>query len=446
MKQQESKFQDAVDWYISGFAAFEENLNGGSQLPFHKLRKKAVKKLSENGFPGPRDEEWKYTSVAPILGQAFGLPDAPATESSLEIAPLTFEDADRNLLVFVNGSFSKGLSRLTSQAEGVVVCTLSEALQNHADLVNASLGLFTDIGTGGFTALNTAFAAEGTFIHVPDNVELTDVIHIVHIAEPAKPFVVHPRNLFVFGDNTRASLIETFHGQGPGSYFTNLVSEFIVGDNARVDHLKIQQESTEAFHVSNVNVQQKRDSVFSAVNVDLGGALVRNDVNVELAAEHCETHLFGFYLGSGKQHIDNHTFVDHAMAHCFSNELYKGILDGQSKGVFNGKILVRQDAQKTNALQSNKTLLLTDDASINAKPQLEIFADDVKCTHGATIGQLDDEALFYLRARGISEEMAGAMLRHAFISDVLEGIKLDAVRQNLDAQIIERFTDVKSDS
>ncbi|MCH7681467.1 SufD family Fe-S cluster assembly protein, partial [candidate division KSB1 bacterium] len=184
----------------------------------------------------------------------------------------------------------------------------------------------------------------------------------------------------------------------------------------------------------------ERQSVYRTVNIDLGGGLVRNNLNVLLNDEHCESHLFGFFLGQGTQHIDNHTFIDHAKPHCFSNELYKGILDDKARGVFNGKIIVRPDAQKTNALQSNKTLLLTDDASINAKPQLEIFADDVKCTHGATIGQLDDEAMFYLRARGIGEEMAGAMLRHAFISDVLENIKIEEVRERMDAHIIERFT------
>jgi Fe-S cluster assembly protein SufD len=222
-----------------------------------------------------------------------------------------------------------------------------------------------------------------------------------------------------------------------------VVTEVLVGENAVVDHIKIQEESAASFHISNTQVQQERTSIYTSVNIDLGGALVRNNLNVLLNAENCESHLFGFYFGQGTQHVDNHTFTDHAKPNCFSNELYKGILGGKARGVFNGKIMVRPNAQKTNALQSNKTLLLSDEASINAKPQLEIFADDVKCTHGATIGELDEEAMFYLRSRGISEEMVAAMLRYAFAADVFENIKVEPIRKMLDRKMIDILKQVQ---
>jgi Fe-S cluster assembly protein SufD len=209
--------------------------------------------------------------------------------------------------------------------------------------------------------------------------------------------------------------------------------------NAVVDHIKLQEENTESYHIANTQIHQEQRSSYTSVNIDLGGALVRNNLNVRLNAENCEALLYGFFMGNGTQHLDNHTFIDHAKPHCFSNELYKGILDDKARGVFNGKIMVRPDAQKTNALQSNKTLLLTNDAAIYAKPQLEIFADDVKCTHGATIGQLDDEALFYLRARGIGEDVAAAMLRYAFAIDVFEKIKIEPLREVLATKVFERL-------
>jgi Fe-S cluster assembly protein SufD len=245
--------------------------------------------------------------------------------------------------------------------------------------------------------------------------------------------------LIVASQSSHVRFLEFYHSLSEAAYFNNVVTEVFVEEEAVVDHIKIQEENDLAYHIANTQITQDRRSVFNCVSIDLGGALVRNNLNVRLNAENCETHLFGFFLGTGSQLIDNHTFIDHAKPHCFSNELYKGILDDKSRGVFNGKIMVRQDAQKTNALQSNKTLLLTDDAAIFAKPQLEIFADDVKCTHGATIGQLDDEALFYLRARGIGENVALAMLRYAFAGDIFENIKIDSVRNHLAEKVFERL-------
>jgi Fe-S cluster assembly protein SufD len=321
------------------------------------------------------------------------------------------------------------------------VQSLKTAREQHGDLVKKHLGKYIDYQNETFTAFNTAFVDDGAFIFIPKNTALQEVVHIINLTDVHdESAIIHPRNLIVAEDGAEAEVVESFHALSENVYFNNLVTEVFVGRNARLKHIKLQEENSLAYHISNSQVCQQRDSNYTTNNIDLGGRLVRNNLNIRLEGENCESHLYGYYMGFKNQLIDNHTFIDHAMPNCFSNELYKGILDDKSQGVFNGKILVRQDAQKTNALQSNKTLLLTNEASVNAKPQLEIFADDVKCTHGATIGQLDDEALFYLRARGISEDMAGAMLRHAFVADVLDNIEIDSIRKKLDHDIIEKFT------
>ncbi len=434
--------KDIKQWYVSNFDLFEDGLNGSREIPFHEVRKSAISKFSELGFPTPRNEEWKYTNVAPLLEYKFKLPVGAARVPEEALQDFAFDKLNENLVVFVNGQYSEELSRLDLNIDDIIVENLRTAVVNHGDLVNRHLGRYANFEDECFTALNTAFTNDGTFIFVPDNKVIEDPIHLINISNGDSELVTHPRNLFVAGKNSQVKIIESFHTLSEATYFNNLVTEVFVDERAIVDHIKLQEESTKAYHISSSQVQQERESVYTTVNIDLGGALVRNNLNILLNAENCESHLFGFYLGFGTQHIDNHTFIDHAKPHCFSNELYKGILDDKARGVFSGKIMVRPDAQKTNALQSNKTLLLTNDASINAKPQLEIFADDVKCTHGATIGQLDDEALFYLRARGIGEEMAGAMLRHAFISDVLENIKVEPIRDWMNGHIIERFTKV----
>lgn len=429
---------DIKNWYLSNFKTFESTLNGNGNTSFEQVRTGAITCFEELGFPTPKNEDWKYTNISPILKHKYSLANKTPSVSLDLIKKLTFEGVDTCVMTQVNGQIVSGFSDEFKQ-DGVIVTDFQDAFKNHADLLNSYLGKYSKFEAESFTALNTAFVKNGIFIFVPDNTTVEQTIHILHLSDGA--FVSHPRNLFVVEKNSSVKIIETFYALSDEEYFTNCVSEVVLGENAFVDHLKIQDESKKSYHISNVQIHQQANSNYSATSIDLGGKLVRNNLNVILNDKNCETHLYGFFLGTGTQHIDNHTFVDHAMPHCFSNELYKGILDDKSTGVFNGKIIVRPDAQKTNALQSNKTLLLTDDASINAKPQLEIFADDVKCTHGATIGQLDDEALFYLRARGIRKEMAHALLRHAFMSDVLENVKDDALRKQLDDLVFERFTE-----
>ena len=435
------KNSDITQWYLSNFDVFEASLNGDKQADFHTLRKQALAKFSDLGFPTPKDEEWKYTNIAPILKHKFKLSGDSHTVSPDIIKPFLFEGLDEFILVFVNGIFKPELSRQAAKDDGVIVESLKNARDRHADLLAKHLGQYIDFDSETFTAFNTAFVDDGAFVYIPKNTVLPEVVHIINLTDVADDSaIIHPRNLIVLEEGAEAEVVESFHALTENIYFNNLVTEVFVGKNAKLEHVKLQEESVSGYHISNSQVCQKRDSNYTTINIDLGGLLVRNNLNISLEGENCESHLYGYYMGFEEQHIDNHTFIDHAEPNCFSNELYKGILDDKAQGVFNGKILVRQDAQKTNALQSNKTLLLTNDASVYAKPQLEIFADDVKCTHGATIGQLDDEALFYLRARGIGEDMAGAMLRHAFVADVLDNVKIDSIRQKLDHDIIEKFT------
>lgn len=429
------------DWYISRFEAFENHLNGRTALPLHDLRKSAIGKFSELGFPGKRDEEWKYTNVSPILKHKFHIPAAEAESLSANaLLPFTFPDLEENLLVFVNGRYSEGLSRVEAVSEGLIIGNLAEGLQENPSFIEAHLSNYANYETEAFTALNTAFANDGAFLYIPENVVLEKPIHLLFLSASGKNgYFLNPRNLILAGKNSRFKMVESHHYLNETVYFNNVVTEIVVQEDARVEHVRIQDEHRRAYHITTLQANQEAGSVYSILNIDMGGAIVRNNINIVLDGENCQARLIGFYMGSDKQHIDNHTLIDHAKPHCQSNELYKGVLGGKARGVFNGKVYVRPDAQKTNAYQNNKALLLTDDAAVNSKPQLEIFADDVKCSHGATVGQLDEEALFYLRTRGIPHDQAYSILQHAFASEVFNYITIDSVREKLGSVIFERF-------
>ena len=431
---------DIKDWYISNFEAFENSLDGNREMPLHDIRKQAISRFSELEFPTQKNEAWKYTNIKPILRQNYTLAGDVANIRENAIREFKFEEMRDNVLVFVNGHYAADLSRIKADQANLTVSDLAEALAKHPEIVNQHLARYAKYDDEIFTALNTAFANDGTFIFLRDNVTVEHPIHILHVSDAGDDsFHSHPRNLIVVGKQSQVSMVESHHYISESNYFNNSVTEIVVGDSAKVEHIKIQDESEKSYHISTCQVIQEENSIYTSINIDLGGAIVRNNLNLLLNGDYCETNLYGFCMGHGRQHIDNSTLMDHAKPNCNSNELYKTILDDKAKGVFNGKVLVRQDAQKTNAFQSNKTLLLTDEASMNSKPQLEIFADDVKCSHGATIGQLDDEALFYLRTRGISEEKANAMLRFAFALDVLDNIRIESVRQKLNKMISKKF-------
>jgi len=311
---------------------------------------------------------------------------------------------------------------------------------DHGVLLERHLGRYADPATHAFVALNTAFFEDGTFIEIPKGAVLQKPLHILQVSYGAgQPSVSHPRNLILVGDTGQASIIETYFSLEEDVTFTNAVTEIVAGEGALVDYCKLQQESDAAFHYARVQVQQERSSSVTTHSIQLGGALTREEVQTVLGGEGAESLLHGLYIITGRQHVDNHTLIDHAKAHCSSREVYKGVLEGKSQGVFNGKILVRPDAQKTDSKQSNKNLLLSEDAIINTKPQLEIYADDVKCTHGATVGQIDPEAVFYLRSRGIGVHEAKKLLTYAFANDVMERIKFEPLREKLAERLYARL-------
>ncbi len=403
--------------YLAAFERMERELAAVGPPAIHRLRKAAAARFVELGFPGPRDEEWRFTPIAPLLHQPF------------EPAP---EQDNTYLAVGSSAAWEESLPK------GVLVCRLSEAMKERPDLVEAHLARHADWRKQTFTALNTAFLRGGAFIYVPASTVIEEPIVVdFRAGRVGGTFAWHRRCLIVLGDNSRVTLIEHYGGLPEESYFTNAVTEIIVGAGSHIDHYKVQDEGARAFHMATMQVQIGRAANFSSHAVTQGGQWVRNEINAVFEGEGGECTLNGLYLAGGEQLVDNHTLIDHAYPHCASHELYKGILDGKAHGVFNGKIYVRQDAQKTDAKQTNQTLLLSDDATINTKPQLEIYADDVKCTHGATVGQLDAEAIFYLRSRGIGSAEARSLLTYAFANDIISRIKVATVREELERSLLQ---------
>jgi Fe-S cluster assembly protein SufD len=425
--------------YLDQFEQLEQALADREPAALRRLRKAAIARFAELGFPTARNEDWKFTSVAPITRVPFqpARPDASGITAG-RMRALIGPTGPGPRLVFLDGEYLPEFSTSHPLFEGAAVGSLLAAIQaNFSDWVEPHLARHARHQDHAFTALNTALFRNGAFILVPKNASLSEPIHLIFVSTaPAEPTVAHPRNLIITGPNSRATLVEQYVHLDEGQTFTNAVSEIVAGENAVIDHYKLQGENRQAFHVATTQVYQGRGSKFSTHYIGSGGSLVRNEVRVLLDAEGCEATVNGLYLASGTQHMDNHTVIDHAKPHCASHELYKGILDGKAKGVFNGKIFVRQDAQKTDAKQTNQTLLLSDEATINTKPQLEIYADDVKCTHGATVGNLDAEAIFYLRSRGIGLEQARGLLTFAFANDIVSRIQVGPIRLQLERQLL----------
>lgn len=432
--------ENSVRGFLSNFELFEKSLNGQSASQLHDVRKAALARFAELGFPTTHDEEWRFTSVAPIAQTHF----TPALRNDIQdvnpadIERFTFIIPGANRLVFIDGHYSARLSMINLSYDGVTIGSLAEALKTNTMVVDRYLTRNAQFAESAFTALNTAFLYDGAFLNIPPGTVIRDPIHLLFISTGGgSERVSHPRNLIVAGENSQVSIIESYVGMRQDVYFTNVVTEMSIDRGAIVEHDTFQDESVRAFHIGTMYVHQGGASRFTSNAVSIGGALVRNNVNVVLDAEGCECTLNGLSMAAGTQHVDNHTLIDHAKPGCVSHELYKSILDGKARGVFNGKIFVRRDAQKTDAKQTNKTLLLSDEATIDTKPQLEIFADDVKCTHGATVGQLDEEQIFYLRSRGIPVETARDILTYAFASDVVNRIHVEPLREQLD-EIIHR--------
>ncbi|MCB0277397.1 MAG: Fe-S cluster assembly protein SufD [Calditrichaeota bacterium] len=434
---------DVTDYYVSLHKTFEKSLNGSGKIPFNKVRKEALASFAEQGFPTKRNEYYKYNNFKPLQKQRFEVPGEVKLPSAETVEKLFIPGLESIRVVFINGRYVPEFSNLAALPKTVMLGSLADLLAVESPVVYDHLASYAGFQEDTFIALNTAFAQDGLFAHVPEGTVVETPVEALFISDlSAGGFLNSPRNVVVAEANSVFTLIENHVVIGGAeSYLNNMVTEIRVDENARMDHIKIQNEHLEsAHHIHNLRVQQEKGSYYSLVNADLGGKQVRNNFNAHLGGENCENHFIGFYMGTGKQEIDNHTFINHAMPHCESNELYKGILGGKATGIFNGKIYVAQDAQKTNAYQNNKALLLSDDATINSKPELEIFADDVKCSHGATVGQLDGEALFYLRARGIPEDRANAILQFAFASDVFSYVKNEAVNHYLNDLVFQRFS------
>lgn len=428
------------NWYQSNFEMFEKTLNGESNSSVHALRRNAIARFSEMGFPTAKNEEWRFTNVTPIVKANFqpSMRDAVHLVTANDIASLVFHDTHR--LVFVNGHCSKELSSVSSLPNGTIVESLAVALKNSPELVGKHLARYSKYDENAFTALNAAFLQDGAFVSIPEGIALERPVHLLYISTGStEPFVSYPRNLIITGKNARLSLVESYVCLDENSYLTNAVTEVVLGESAVVEHDKLQIESEKAYHVGTMHVYQHGKSNYTSNSISFGGSIARNNITAVLDAEGSECTLNGLSLATHQQLVDNHTTIDHAKPHCNSHELYKSILDGKSKGVFNGKIFVRKDAQKTDAKQTNKTLLLSDDATIDTKPQLEIFADDVKCTHGATVGQLDAEQVFYLRSRGIELTTAKDILTFAFAGDVVERVHIDPLKEQLEALIHARL-------
>lgn len=389
------------------------------------IRRAGMERFRETGFPTVREEAWKYTNVAPFVKVPF----QPASgERDSTARPLPLPPGAGAQIVFVNGRYAAELSSVGLLTGGLEVASLAEVLASRPQAVEPYLAKVVRDGNA-FAQLNLAFVDDGVFVRIPARTAVAEPIHLVFLSEPDfGPTVSHPRNLVVAEAGSQASVVETFLGTAGELYFTNAVTEIVLGDGAVLDFSKLEREGDAAFHVATTAVSLGRNSNFTSHSISLGGALARNDLNVRLDAEGADCTLNGLFLGNGTQLLDNHTLIDHAMPHGTSRELYKGILDGKSRGIFHGTIIVRPDAQKTDAMQTNKNLLLSKESLVNSEPALEIFADDVKCRHGSTIGQLDAAALFYLRSRGIGEEEARSLLVSAFASDVASRIRVAPLR------------------
>jgi Fe-S cluster assembly protein SufD len=435
------------DSIFSAYKLLAQAREGRDPAWLANLREKAGAAFESLDFPTTRDEEWKYTNVAQILKIPYreslshgdGASNTTNRLTARDIDPFTFAESRESQLVFVNGAFSRELSNLAAASNGCVAGNLAEISSEYANVAREHLAAYADYRDASFTALNTASLGDGAFIYIPDGKAIEAPIHLLFVSTTEEPVVSHPRVLIVAGAGAIATIIESYVSLGEGVYFTNAVAEVVAKENAVVTHYRSQEESERAFHIATTQVYQERASNYASYAISLGARVARHDLNVALTDENIETTIDGLYVVTGRQHTDSHTSIDHQKPHSVSHQLYKGILDGSSRAVFNGKVFVREGALLTDARQLNKNLLLSADAHVDTKPQLEIFADDVKCAHGATVGQLEDEELFYLAARGITPERARALLTYGFAEDVISRIKLKSAREHLEQVVLDKL-------
>ena len=426
--------------HLQNFTDFQRRAAGRNLPWLRKLREDAFARFAEVGFPTTRDEDWRFTNISPIVRTQFRLPGNTLVQlPPAELKSWNIEGSAARL-VFVNGRYAPELSRIDALAKGVAVSSLREQIEGHSDSLSKQLGQHASAQRDAFVALNTAFLEDGAYVHVRRGVVAEAPIHLLFVSSSDHTaLMTHPRNLLVFEDQSQGTVVEEYVSLGGSAMLSNSVTELVAGDDAHVSHYMIEREHEEAFNVSTLRIQQGRTANVASHSFLLGGGLVRNNVHPVLAGEGGECLINGLFVGSGKQHLDNYMHVEHASPHCASRQFYNGILDDKAHGVFHGRIVVHKDAQKTDAKQTNRNLLLSDDAQIDTKPQLEIYADDVKCTHGATIGQIDENALFYLRSRGLSEAEARQLLLLAFASECVERMRPGAAQIYVEQLIHEHL-------
>jgi Fe-S cluster assembly protein SufD len=417
--------------YLEAFSEFRKLAAGRDLTWLRTLRENAFARFCDVGFPTTRDEDWRFTNVSAIGDTAFRLSRDTVRLSASDLEPWCME-ASACQLVFVNGCFSAELSALGNLPAGVRVVNLAGQIAENPKEIENHFGAYLNTERDAFCALNTAFAEDGAYIHLRRGAVLESAIHLLFVSVGnGAPLMTHPRNLIVAEEGSQAAVIEDYvslGGESGGPALSNTATELVAHDNAVVSHYLIEREDTHAFNVSTLRIQHGRGANVASHSLLVGGAIVRNNVHPVLAGEGGECLINGLFIGSGRQHLDNYMYVEHAKPHCSSRQFYNGILDGHAHGVFHGRIIVHKDAQKTDAKQTNRNLLLSDEAQIDTKPQLEIYADDVKCTHGATIGQIEEDALFYLRSRGIDEASARKLLLLAFASECLDRMKEEPAR------------------
>jgi Fe-S cluster assembly protein SufD len=432
---------------VDSYAAAFDALTREAPVPdaVQALRRAGLDRFTALGFPTTKNEDWHYTSVSPIADEEFTLLTARTDDAqATQLDPYYFRDENWPTAVFVNGRFSPQLSSLKRLPKGVRVESLAESWGKSKTLAD-QLGHVASTEEYAFTALNTAFMYDGALIEIAKDIEVAGAIHLLYVTDAtAAKGQMHPRTVIIAGKHSKATVLESYVSLSDAMYLTNAVTEVSLADGANLSHYKIQREGMRSFHVGTIEVRQARDSHYQSFSFAIGAALSRTNVYTTLDGENCGATLNGLYMVGGEQHCDHQTQIIHAAPSCFSRELYKGILDGRSHGVFNGKVYVHPIAQKTDGKQTNKTLLLSDQAKADTKPQLEIFADDVKCTHGATIGQIDQQALFYMKSRGIDKETATRLLTYAFAADVLETIELEPLKRELEKLTLERFAETGS--
>lgn len=429
------------DRFISAFKVNHGQTLNGTSASIAQQREDAIERFAELGIPTNDLEAWKYTNIAKIIDRPYTLPLAPETPTvdRSDIAPFLIDDMDAHRVVLVNGRVDPSLSDIGELPPGVVVSSLAQAGKEHPEIVEEHYGRYADFENEALTALNTAFVQDGAFVYVPSGTIVEKPIFFLHVTASDEDLFLQPRHLFVVEDGAIARIVEAQHSLTDANTFTNTVGEAFVGEKGNLDHYLFQNEGASASQVHTRAARQKNDSVYSTKTVTYTGEVVRNNTTVEADGTFCESNMFGLCVGKDDMHVDNHTQMDHVQPDCISNELYKHVLNDESTAVFNGKVFVARGSQRINAYQQNDTIVLTNEADIYTKPELEIYADDVECSHGATTGQVDEEGVFYLRSRGLSERRARILMLQAFTEEVLSEINIDALRDYVTDKIRTRF-------